>query len=427
MKSITQSVKRNGVIGPLKKSIHKCMKWATVLTFEVLPVQKRCVLFNSFDGMYNDNPRIISERLHDALPDYKIYWAITEACHEAIPDYIHAVRYDSLEYWALTAKAQVAVDWQLGIRNRWFCKNMWASRMLSSVFCMKLKKQLNITTWHGTPIKKVGAYFKNAWKGGSIETTGLKSSSDYILAGCEFTKLALEVAAVHAAPIRLYGTPRNDVLIKGNCDVERLKKKLHLPDDKKIVLFAPTWRFSVERSGLDQIRTIDVQTLLNRFAEVLHGECALVLRVHPRVLKDRRYGEFVKQCGDAVINGNLGDDMSEYIVCSDALITDYSSSMADYALTGKPCFVYVQDKEQYDAEQGMDEIFEKLPFQKAKSPQELLDCIASFDQNDYEKKARAFLSKLGNAEDGRATERVVNDICRFIESNNKDFLNQPYE
>lgn len=383
----------------------------------LLPTYMHCVLFNSFNGMYNDNPKPISELLHQKMPDYPIYWVISEKCHENIPDYIHKVRFGSLFYWILAANAKVVVDNHFGLRISYARKGSF-EELIKRFPYRKRKDQLNISTWHGTPLKQMSIE-KNANK----DQIAFLSGTDYLVVGCEYCKETLGSASGYAQEIRKYGTPRNDILFQKAFSVTEIKRKLRLPLNKRIVLFAPTWRpTSVERSGVMQLEQLDIYLLLQELNKKLGfgEEYVFVYRVHHTVQQKINRQEMIQKYKGVVFDGNYGDDMAEYLLCTDVLITDFSGSMYDYALTGKPCFLYAPDKDQYENEVGFYSDFEQLPFDKACNTQQLIECIRHFDKNDYEIKLEAFLNQIGNIEDGHATERIVNSIMIFLESGCKE-------
>ena len=121
-----------------------------------------------------------------------------------------------------------------------------------------------------------------------------------------------------------------------------------------------------------------------------------------------------------LINGNIGDDMAEYLACTDILITDYSSSMFDFALTGKPCFLFAPDREHYEKkERGFYLDYDSLPFPISYTNEELIKNIQKFDDAAYRERVLRFLEEIGNVEDGKASERIAQCIVHFIETGEK--------
>ena len=114
---------------------------------------------------------------------------------------------------------------------------------------------------------------------------------------------------------------------------------------------------------------------------------------------------------------NLTDypDMQELLCVCDALITDYSSSMWDYSLTRKPCFLYVPDLKRYIEQRGFDKDIYTWGFPICVNNEDLEYAIYSVDLFDIERKMQNHQLDLGSFEKGQATSKVVKliaDICK---------------
>lgn len=393
-----------------------------------LPIYKNSVLFYSSAGMYNDNPRYISEALHKKRPDINIYWGISSKCHEKLPSYIIPINCIDDKYIAdsgnyritmsnkfinILCRASVIVDNGVGVRSCHGSKNVFrnfAAKMISS----KRKDQLNISTWHGTPLKKIGPD-SISYSGGEFYI-----SSNEIIAGCKYTKDILFHAFGGKTAVKLYGTPRNDILFDKKVDIEAVKDKLHLPKGKKIVLFAPTFRKEIEYSGINQMKMFDVSGILQALCERFGENWVFVFRLHGNVIKELDINGLISKYGDLIVDGNIGDDMAEYLLCTDVLITDYSSSFFDFALLKKPCFLFAPDRENYEKiERGFYIDYDSLPFPISYSGSELISQISDFDMPAYVNDVNRFLADIGNIEDGCAADRIVDNIIKFIETSNK--------
>lgn len=384
----------------------KISKIFTMIISRLLPIEK-VVLFDSFSGQYNDNPKQIAKALHEKDPTIKIVWVQSSKSREQFPSYAKTVAYNSNEYYRYILRAKVVVDNHVGLRNT-FIRTGRFKEKLRGWFVKKRKKQLCISTWHGTPLKRIG--------GDEINSTlkGYKTCSDYIVAGCDLTKNALETAFFHAVPVKKYGTPRNDVFFE-KADIAYLKNKLNIPQNYKVILFAPTFRNDLDNSGVAQIASLDFEKLFKNLKARFGGEWCFVFRVHQLVLSKINVGEIAEKYGDRVINGNLCDDMAEYLLCADALITDYSGSLFDFALTKKPCYLFSLDRAHYEQEErGFYLSYNDLPFPKADSPEELYVAIENFNSLEYEEGVEKFLQDIGNVEEGCASTRIAEDIYAFM-------------
>ena len=392
------------------KSKNKIKQFFCQAASAFTPYIKNVVFFDSFAGQYNDNPKYISEKLHELAPDIKIIWSVSDHGIEKPPEYVCQVQTYSKEYYKYAYSAAVTVDNYTGLRSFGFV-NKRINRLLS-VF-VKKRGQLSISTWHGTPLKTIGIDYKKCT--GKLFCCG----NTYMVAGCEYTKRILERAFPVNDRVRLYGTPRNDVLING-ADPVALKRKLRIPENKKVILFAPTFRDSVEMSGLQQLKMFDIDRLLAALNKRFGGEFVFIFRVHHRVIEAIYSDDSKLTFGKNAINGNIGDDMAEYLACTDVLLTDYSGSLFDFAITGKPCFLFPLDLEQYaTVERGIYMDYSELPFPQANDFESLLNRIDEFSEKDYSTALDGFQKKIGNAEKGLASRRIAEDIIHFIKAQNK--------
>ena len=379
---------------------------------KVLPIKKKTVLFSAFGGQYNDNPKAISIKLHEKDSTIKQIWVKSDKSREEFPDYCYTVQYGSKEYYQFVTRAQVVVDNHVGLRVNYRTKKDLRS-FFQTVFARKRKGQLCISTWHGTPLKRIGRDEIGS------KLIGFESCSDYVLAGCGLTADALKTSHFNTVPVKKYGTPRNDIFFT-EISVRKLKEKLGLPLDKKLVIFAPTFRTDVDRSGVIQMNEFNFEKILSSLQNKFGGEWSFVFRVHQLVLKKIAVDEIVKKYGGVLVNGNLHDDMAEYLACSDALITDYSGAMFDFALTKKPCFLYAFDREHYEREErGFYLGYDELPFPQSTTCAELVKSIDNFDEDEYRKKLEDFMIKIDDFEKGKASEKVVEDIIDYIYKTDK--------
>ena len=373
------------------------------------PIIKNTVLFRSFGGQYNDNPRYISQELHRRSQNVNIVWAVGDGEQSDFPEYVKTVALDSKEYIKYVSRAEVVVDNYLGCRTNYLKRNDPIKRLVFWIISRHRRGQLCISTWHGTPLKCIALdepQYKNS------EFAKCYSNADVLIAGCRLTKEAFKTAFAWERDVLMCGTPRNDILINGTS--EDIRHKLGLPKDKKILLFAPTFRNDPSMSGIGQIESMDIEKLMQVLSDRFGGEWCFVFRSHDLVMAEMEKGSF--SSNKDIINGNAHSDMAEYLFVADALLTDYSSSMFDYMLTKRPTFLYAPDLYEYkNSERGFYFDIESTPFSISKSFEELINNIKEFNQSDYEERVDRFLSKIGNAEDGSASASVVDMIERHLE------------
>lgn len=373
------------------------------------PIIKNTVLFRSFNGQYNDNPKYVSEELHQRRPDVKIVWATGDSPPESFPDYVMTVPIDSSEYARYIARAEVVVDNYCGCRTNYLGSNNPVKRMVFRLLSRKRRGQLCISTWHGTPLKRI-ALDEPQYRTAKFARGYF--NSDLILSGSDLSGKAYRTAFAWRGEILDCGTPRNDILLRGEPDV--IKKRLGLPENKRVLLFAPTFRNDVFMSGIYQLRELDIPRLLSALSERFGGEWRFVFRSHNLVTRSVS-AEGVFDNGE-IINGNASDDMAEYLLTADVLLTDYSSSMFDFMLTGRPIFLYAPDLEEYkNSERGFYLDIEETPPPLAKTAEDVLKNIKLFDKESYEKKVDDFLRKIGNKERGEASRITVDRIIKHLE------------
>ena len=395
--------------------LNKIKKVIWIIHSRFTPIIQNTVFFDSFGGQYNDNPKYISEKLHQLCPSIQIVWSVSDHGKEKPPHYALQVQTGSREYYKYAFSSQATVDNYTGLRVFGFQSKAFNS--LLSRFAVK-PGMLSISTWHGTPLKRIGSDYSKKNK------KYYCSGTTYAVAGCLYTKEILEKAFGFYNKVKLYGTPRNDLLA---CEIDNavLKDKLGLPQDKKVVLFAPTFRDSIELSGVSQLRDFDIDALLAVLSKRFGGEFVFVFRVHHRVLEAVYSKDSGIYLNSNVHNGNMYDDMAEYLACTDVLITDYSGSLFDFALTGRPCFLYSPDREQYiNVERGLYIEYNSLPFPEADNIQVLLRNIENFSQSKFDHDLRMFQQRIGNKEDGRASEIIARDIIEHISKNKRRTTNE---
>lgn len=378
------------------------------VAFHLIPMNRNIVFFSSFNGLYNDNPRYISEKLHSLYPKVKIVWVVAPRANQNdIPSYLTKVAVGTLKYFYYKNRAKILIDNYIGLLSKFVYK-----KSIINSYMVK-KGQLNYSTWHGTPLKRIGRGFIEQSKGCYVT-----SSTCYVLNSSYIADI-FRKDITNEVPIKLIGSPRNDLLFHNNQErCLEIKKKLSLPLDKKIVIYAPTYRSTNKNIDGDfysvYIQPSDVQKCLQTLNHRFGGEWIFVYRVHQHVLNDIN-------CVDNsfIINGNLHDDMAEYLYVSDVLITDYSGSLFDYTVTRKPCFLYAPDYETYKNEgRGTYLKIEELPYPIAFTIEELLEKIDSYNETRTYDQVELFNKKIGLIDDGNAANRIVelmNEEAHFVQ------------
>ena len=128
------------------------------------------------------------------------------------------------------------------------------------------------------------------------------------------------------------------------------------------------------------------------------------MRLHPQIK------ETVGLDPEKVLDLTKYDDMQELLLAADVMINDFSSSMWDFMLTGKPSFLYAKDLQHYIETTAVYTPVSEWPFPKSTNNDELEKSILEFDETKYREDCDAHYKHLGGCETGRAAEYV----CKYI-------------
>lgn len=393
------------------KSIINCV---ILLASKIVPLRK-VVVFRSFDGRYSDSPKAVSECLHEERPDIKQIWLVNKKTEGSLPSYIKEVRIGSYSAVFHSATAAAFIDNNYGRKGVNITENnnkVYISKLI--VWLNTTRNQVNLSTWHGTPLKRIGSDQPGATAVDFLTPPLVMTHPN------RHTKTVLERITFRKIQSEVMGLPRNDILLKTG-STEDIKKKLGLPKDIKIVLYAPTFRSdghdtddkNIERSGLSQLKEIQFSKLFQTLTLSFGGEeWAFVGRFHYFVDNVIDWNNLSKE-DKRIVNGNKHEDMNEYLIAADVLITDCSSCMFDYALMKKPVFLFFPDLKHYEnSERGFYFDIKQMPFPCATTFDNLISEISNFNEGEYEKNLEIMFDELGNEDDGYASQRVVEYMLR---------------
>ena len=346
------------------------------------------VVFESFRGrQYSDNPRAVSEKLHELYPDYRIVWGLPAGgARGTAPDYVRAVPADSPEYRRERATAFAYV------RNEAMTGDLY-----------KRKGQVFIQTWHGDRgIKKI-LY-------DSLEARGMRADdglytdgrvTDLFVVGSEYAAKRIRTAFRYNGPVMASGCPRNDCLLNPRGG-DAVRERIGILPGQKVLLYAPTLR-----RNQDTVKcNIDIADTLSHFA-ARGGEWVCLVRAHPKSLG------LTLEPGAAVIDVSAWPDMSDLLMIADALITDYSSCAGDFALRRKPLLLAQFDLEQYMKEDRTFHVdIGRIGYLTARDQAELDRMIDTMTDEQFAENCEQVLKFFGTHETGHAAE----DVCRWIDA-----------
>ena len=341
-------------------------------------VKKSRIICSSYDyTKYACNPRAFTEYLlkeHDG--EYEIYWCFKTGIEVPnLPKEIKIIRWRTLKYfYVINTAGFIFSNMRLG---RW------------RTYLIKRKEQKYIMMWHSSmSVKKVEKDAENSLSEYYIKAAKYDSSNcDLMISGCQFRTKIMKNSFWYDGDILEKGTPRNDVLFTANGKEIRDKvfKKYNIPHNVKI-LYAPTFRkdYGLSCYKLDWFDTFSL--LEKKFG----GTFYVLFRLHPNF--QRLNVDLTKYTNERIIDVTGYHDMQELISISDILVTDYSSSIFDFMLLNKPCFIYATDSETYD--RGTYIKLEDLPFPLASNNDELLNVIREFNLEKFSDNVKAFNNNI---------------------------------
>jgi CDP-glycerol glycerophosphotransferase len=277
--------------------------------------------------------------------------------------------------------------------------------------CRKRRGQQYINLWHGgINYKKIGyegLEFTNPVQKLIYRTNNPKPDC-FVSGSRSFTQTA---AKAFGFPERIFlecGLPRNDILIRGaeKTELEEIRRQLGIAPGKKVVLYAPTFR----GGGTGPQDMPDYRQLAACLGERFGGEWVILLRQHYFVAaRESQTEELVRDVSDY-------PDMQQLLLIADCLISDYSSCMWDYLLTGGPCFVYAKDLKTYqDSDRSFFISPQEWPYPVATDEQTLWKRIREFDADDYQKKTAFHRQQYGSRDTGTGCEQVVQYMQRYLQ------------
>ena len=237
-------------------------------------------------------------------------------------------------------------------------------------FFIKRPGQIYLNTWHGTPLMTLG-------KNKNFDYTLLGNEqknffdADYLLCPNEFTMQCFlddyMLGNFAKGKLLMSGYPRNEVL--GKTEVrDRVRRECGF-GEKQVIAYLPTWRKNTAEQSLN-IRTKRMKEMLAEWDAALSDYQVVYMHQHyvNQLAIDfseyRHILPFPKQYG-----------VYEFLTATDLLVTDYSSVMFDYVLTGRKVVLFVHDREYYERIRGLHMELETLPFPKVETVEKLVDEI----------------------------------------------------
>ena len=374
-------------------------------------VDDKTIFFEVYDGRnYTCSPKAIYEKMltMKEFKDFKFVWAFNDPSkHDVMKDKrLVIVKTNTKDYYKYISSSKY-----------------WIVNSIMDECITKKKGQVYVQCWHGTPLKRLRYDIEvNGAVLNTIEEIRKRNDRDavkfdYFISPSKyctekFTSAFNLVALGKKDIIIEEGYPRNDSLFNRNKkEVDKIKDKLGIPKDKKVICYLPTFRDNQHTSGVGYTYNlvIDFDSLKKRFGK----DYVILFKPHYFIANKidlSKYKNFVYNVANY-------DEINDIYLASDLLITDYSSVFFDYANLNRPVMFYMYDFDDYknnlrDFYISLDE----LPGPIAKTQKELEDYIVNIDKSisKYKKTYDKFNDKYNYLDDGNASERVIRVIFKDI-------------
>ena len=360
------------------------------------PIRKDRVLFYSHERVgFSCNLKYIAEKLVEEYPDkLDLIWVTKypETCSEIGALGIKVVKLYSREHYKYQLSSRVIIV------NDSFPEKVHIRH-----------GQFTINTWHaGMNYKKIGTknlYFANKYAK-KIFVLKNRPPKMYLAGSQYFIDDTSKSFGFNKKIFVPTGSPRNDVFFRDNSLLKKaIYERYAIPEQDKVVLYAPTFRSDFHAMDIQ----FDIDILLKTLSERFGGQWKLLFRRHYFVKKSNKL--LNKNCIDV----SDWDDMNELLAVSDILITDYSSSMWDFAFTKRPTFVFATDiKEYQENDRSLSYPLSKWPFPIAENGEQLMEKIENFREKEYLEALERHLTECGSFDKGNASQQVVDLIIRKV-------------
>ncbi|WP_269305257.1 CDP-glycerol glycerophosphotransferase family protein [Aeromicrobium sp. HA] len=365
----------------------------------LLPRRDIAVFESDRGNAYGGSPRALFERLHERGTSLDLWYVNNSTLR--VPPGTHKVFRPTPRYFWTLSRAKY-----------------WVFNQNVHDLCQRPRGTHYLQTWHGTPLKRmqndVPVMYGRAddYHAKAQELVDRWSS---LVSPSPYATEAFRSAFGFTGPIIESGYPGNDVFhtVKGAQRARETRLRLGLAEDRTVVLYAPTFRDDGRAAGAKGAWAHDMALDLGRFAERLGKNVTLLVRLHPLV----KFA-WPKDLDASIVNVSKYPDTQDLLLVADALITDYSSIMFDYAQRGRPIISYVYDLEHYrdDLRGFYVDLEEIAPGPVLRTSDEVIDAVASLPELEtrYADRLAAFRERFGGLEDGHAADRVIDEV--FSES-----------
>lgn len=373
-------------------------------------VDDKTIFFESFGGASAScSPKAIYNYLieNKDYKDYKFIWAFKN------PEKDHLIKRN---------KNLIIVKSKSNDYYKYLSKSKyWIVNSLLDLSVIKKKSQIYVQCWHGTPLKKLRCDITVTGSVLNTKEEVMKRNNldvakiDYFISPSKYSTekftSAFNLKNLNKENIIIEkGYPRNDKLINyTQNDINDIKEKLNIKTNKKIILYAPTFRDDEHKSGLGYTYKLNID--FDKLKKELGKDYVILFRAHYFIANSFDFNKYK----DFVYNVSDYDDINDLYIISDLLITDYSSVFFDYAILKRPILFYMYDYKNYKTKlRDFYLDLKELPGPIIEKQEDLVKDIKQIDKvfNKYKEYYQTFNKKFNPYEDGKSSIRVVKEIIK---------------
>lgn len=410
--------KKGNILNKIKKKLLKfpkrvlrALRRGWIGQYYKLPIQEKTVLYDSFTGLgILDSPRALFKRLleREDFRDFTHVWTIADP---------KIARPNLEEYKGLDNVIFVKRNSRKHLRYLTTAKYLISDSSIPHYFARR-PEQVYLNTWHG-PLIKVAGYERPGRRVDATKnvTRNFLNATHMIsedqLTGERMFKQAYLLDGIYEGKILDEPLPRTDAIC--NTDrgyvLEKLKKQ-GFNTDKKIILYAPTWRGTLYNSLVYDLSELK-EAVRSLREKIDTDEYEVFLRVHYFLYRTIAIDEEMKKiCIPFTI------DTNELLSVVDILISDYSTIFFDFLRTRRPILFYIPDIEYYTESRGLAIPMEKMPGPVCTTLEEVADKIRHIGRTREEcaDKYDAMYEFYCSKEDGKVTDRIIDAVFLNKES-----------
>jgi CDP-glycerol glycerophosphotransferase len=361
----------------------------------LLPVRKGTVVFESHLGkQYSDSPRAVYEEMRRRDLPFHAIWSYAGERPTGFPEDAELVRRWSWPYLRALAQAEFWID--------------------NQGFPLKLSKRPETTyiqTWHGSALKRMGFDEPRYRVMPEPEQRAYQEAIDrfdyFVVRGRHDERTLAPAYRISEDRLLRTGYPRNDALVRakdaGTPDpaARELAERLGIRPDRPVVLYAPTFR---EHNG--KVSTFEFPFDVDEFADHFGDRLTLLVRTHYL-----NHVTLPPSVAGRVVDVSGEPDITPVLLLADALITDYSSVMFDYALLQRPMVFFTYDWEEYaDNSRGTYfDLAKEAPGPVVRTAEDLFDVLEDLDRlaSGQEARLKEFVTRYGEYDRGDAAAQIV--------------------